>query len=75
MKKVLFILIAVAMMSFYCPDNSTRVSWNCGSTCLTVEKQLTGFTSIDNNIAQDPYRKHSLSEMIAFGNAKNELCD
>jgi hypothetical protein len=36
MKKVLFILCAVAMMSFSCPDYSRPISSSCWSGCVTT---------------------------------------
>lgn len=62
------------MYSFTCPDYSTRVTWDCGSTCLTVKLSLTGNLNIDAYLADDPYRKPTISEMMTFANDQNDMC-
>lgn len=89
MKKVLLILCAVAMLSFEsndtlinqaedirdCPSYSTEVTWDCGSTCLTIKRSLSGYLEIDASLFENPYRKPTQFEILDFANDQNDLCD
>lgn len=76
MKKVFLIFAALGMLSFACPDNSTRITWDCGSACFSMRVQLTGLLDVDAGIAaNNGLRKPTLSEAIAIGNYLNDQCD
>lgn len=58
-----------------CPSYSTRVTWDCGSTCLTIRRRLSGYLEIDASLFENPFRKPTPFEMLDFANDQNDLCD